>query len=106
MQQSLLYNSIVTSCIMYCNFISFYQARNFLDPAEIFKGEAEESLEKTQVVLNVCTMWKDLFLQTRANMGQLFKDPENVKNWEFANELAFARLDKFVERVAVVEVRG
>ena len=49
-------------------------------------------------------MWKDLFLYTRANMSQLFKDPEKVKNWEFANELAFARLDKFVERVAVVEV--
>ena len=39
-------------------------------------------------------------------MSQLYKDPEKVKNWEFANELAFARLDKFVERVAVVEVRG
>lgn len=85
-----------------CNML-IEMARNFLDPAEIFKGEAEESLEKTQVVLNVCTMWKDLFLQTRANMSQLFKDPEKVKNWEFANDLAFARLDKFVERVAVVE---
>ena len=39
-------------------------------------------------------------------MNQLYKDPEKVKNWEFASELAFARLDKFVERVAVVEVRG
>ena len=37
-------------------------------------------------------------------MKQLFKDPENVKDWEFSNELAFARLDKFVERVGVVEV--
>ena len=76
-----------------------------MDPAEIFKGEAEESLEKTQVVLKVCTMWKDLFLDTRANMNKLYKEPEEVKNWEFANELAFARLDKFIERVAVVEVR-
>ena len=90
--------------VMY--YISHFQARNFLDPAEIFKGEAEESLEKIQVVLKVCRMWKDLFLQTRANMSQLYKDPEKVKNWEFASELAFARLDKFVERVAVVEVRG
>ena len=37
-------------------------------------------------------------------MKNLFKDGQEVKLWEFSNDLVFTRIDKFIERLQVVEV--
>lgn len=81
-----------------------WQARLFLDPAEIFKSEAEEAHEKTRKAIEVCTCFKEQFEEIRKNIQKFFKEGQEVKQWEFANELVFTRIDQFVRRLRIVEV--
>ena len=76
----------------------------YLDPAEIFKSEAEEAYEKTQKAIAICTCFKEHFEEDRKNIKKFFKEGQEVKQWEFANELVFTRIDQFVQRLGVVEV--
>ena len=76
----------------------------FLDPAEIFKSEAEEAHEKTRKAIEVCTCFKEQFEEIRKNIQKFFKEGQEVKQWEFANELVFTRIDQFVRRLRIVEV--
>lgn len=81
-----------------------FQARNYLDPSEIFKGEPEEMLEKTKISLEVCQTFRGQFEEDRKNISKFFKEGQEVKSWEFASNLVFTRLDKFIERLQIVEV--
>ena len=76
----------------------------YLDPAEIFKSEAEEAHEKTRKAIEVCTCFKEQFEEIRKNIQKFFKEGQEVKQWEFANELVFTRIDQFVRRLRIVEV--
>lgn len=49
-------------------------------------------------------LFKNTFQENRKNISNYFKEGADVKLWEFGNELVFTRLDKFVERLQVVEV--
>lgn len=49
-------------------------------------------------------LFKNTFQENRKNISNYFKEGADVKPWEFGNELVFTRLDKFVERLQVVEV--
>lgn len=75
-----------------------------MDPAEIFKSEAEEAYEKTQKAIEICTFFKENFEDARKNIQKFFKEGQEVKGWEFANELVFTRKDQFVQRLGIVEV--
>lgn len=75
-----------------------------MDPAEIFKSEAEEAYEKTQKAIEICTSFKEHFEDVRRNIQKFFKEGQEVKQWEFANELVFTRKDQFVQRLRIVEV--
>lgn len=85
-----------------CNML-IDMARLFLDPAEIFKSEAEEAHEKTRKAIEVCTCFKEQFEEIRKNIQKFFKEGQEVKQWEFANELVFTRIDQFVRRLRIVE---
>lgn len=85
--------------LLYC-----WQARLYLDPAEIFKSEAEEAHEKTRKAIEICTCFKEHFEEDRKNIQKFFKEGQEVKQWEFANELVFTRIDQFVKRLKIVEV--
>lgn len=86
-------------------FTYYLQARTYLDPAEIFKSEIEEAHEKTSKAIEICTLFKDTFQENRKNIAKFFKEGAEVKPWEFGNELVFTRLDMFVARLKIVEVR-
>ena len=75
-----------------------------LDPAEIFKSEAEEAHEKTRKAIEICSCFKEQFEEIRKNIQKFFKEGQEVKQWEFANELVFTRIDQFVRRLRIVEV--
>ena len=75
-----------------------------MDPAEIFKSEAEEAYEKTQKAIKICTCFKENFENVRRNIQKFFKEGQEVKQWEFANELVFTRIDQFIQRLKIVEV--
>ena len=80
------------------------QARTYLDPGEIFKSEAEEAYEKTQKAIEICSFFKETFEDVRRNIQKFFKEGQQVKQWEFANELVFTRMDQFISRLKTVEV--
>lgn len=75
-----------------------------MDPAEIFKSEAEEAYEKTQKAVKICSFFKETFEDVRGNIQKFFKEGQEVKQWEFANELVFTRMDQFILRLKTVEV--
>ena len=85
-------------------FFLFVQARTYLDPAEIFKAEAEEAYEKTQKAIAIGMCFKENFEDIRRNIQKFFKEGQEVKQWEFANELVFTRIDLFIQRLKIVEV--
>ncbi|XP_077869744.1 dynein beta chain, ciliary-like [Saccoglossus kowalevskii] len=78
-------------------------ARTYLEPNEIFKGEAEESLEKTQMAIDVLKEFRKVYEEHRAKLKDYFKNGDEPKEWEFASPLVFTRLDKFMERLEILK---
>ena len=76
-----------------------------MEPGEIFKLEPEEALEKAHSALTVLHGFKDIYHEHRNKLKEYFKDKEPLE-WEFASPLVFARLDKYMERLATLEVRS
>ena len=81
------------------------QARNFLAPDELFKGEVEETIDKVRKAAKVLHAFTELYEDHRQKLKTYFKEGGTVREWEFAPELVFARYDLFVQRVETVEVR-
>ncbi|XP_071797739.1 dynein beta chain, ciliary isoform X1 [Asterias amurensis] len=79
------------------------QCRNFLSPDEIFKMECEESLEKVKGALMVLHGFKNLYSEHRDKLKDYFKDGREPILWEFASSMVFARMDKFMERLEILE---
>jgi hypothetical protein len=50
-------------------------------------------------------LFRNTFQENRKKISNFFKEGAEVKPWEFGNELVFTRLDKFVERLQIVEVK-
>lgn len=48
--------------------------------------------------------FKENFEDIRRNIQKFFKEGQEVKQWEFANELVFTRIDLFIQRLKIVEV--
>ena len=90
--------------VFFLTFLICLQARTYLDPAEIFKSEAEEAYEKTRKAIEICSFFKETFEDVRRNIQKFFKEGQQVKQWEFANELVFTRMDLFISRLKTVEV--
>ena len=76
-----------------------------MDPGEIFKSEAEEAFEKTQKATEICTKFKEEFEECRKNVKKFFKEGQQIKLWEFANNLVFTRMDLFIRRLEIVKVQ-
>ena len=88
--------------LLYVSF-SVCQSRAFLEPLEIFKGEAEETIEKVEMARKILKHFRDTYEHHRLHIRDYFKEKE-PRSWEFAPQLVFHRFDKFVERVEMVHV--
>ncbi|KNC98871.1 dynein beta chain, flagellar outer arm [Spizellomyces punctatus DAOM BR117] len=75
-----------------CNDI-IEQARNFIQPSELFSSEPEEAAERLKVVIRVCDVFKQTYYEYKAQTA------ETKRPWNFDIKLVFARLDKFLGRV-------
>lgn len=78
-------------------------ARNYLDPAEIFKGESEESMEKVGITIRALKEYKDQFENTRNQIQTFFKPDIPFKKWEFSSDLVFTRYDQFIKRLNLIQ---
>ncbi|CAH8610928.1 unnamed protein product [Heterobilharzia americana] len=88
-----------------CN-LMINQCRNYLDPYDILKGEAEEICPKVEDALKVLRKFKNTYQQHRQNLIIYFDKISKKQSisseivlWEFKSELAFSRFDSFVQRV-------
>ena len=66
--------------------------------------ETEEGLEKVQDALKVCSSYKDNYHIHRGKLTQYFKGSTPVVEWSFQPHLIFARLDRFLDHLATIEV--
>lgn len=86
-----------------CNLL-INQSRNYLDPAEIFKGEVDESLEKVNTCLKILNAFRSTYEDHKAKIKTYFKEDRQPREWEFAPALVFTRMEKFMERLQTIRV--
>ena len=84
-----------------CSFVSI-QASTFIDPHEVFKGEVEETIDKVRKACDVLRGFKEAYEDHRQKLPSYFPEGTEVKEWQFAPKLVFARYDKFCERAETV----
>jgi dynein heavy chain len=67
--------------------------------------EPDEGLEKVADALKICCLFRDTFFVKKAGLQPYFKDKPIVE-WEFQSSLIFSRMDRFVDQLRLIEVRG
>ena len=80
------------------------QARNFLEPADLFKGEVEETIVKVKTAMKILRLFKTTYEEHRAKLKEYFKEGAEPLEWEFDPKLVFHRYDSFLDRVETVHV--
>lgn len=80
------------------------QARSFLNPEDILKGDVQESLSRVQMAIDVLTHFKSTYEDRRANLSQYQRNENEVKPWDFSPLLVFVGLDHFMKRLRTIEV--
>ncbi|XP_015280365.1 PREDICTED: dynein heavy chain 9, axonemal-like, partial [Gekko japonicus] len=77
------------------------QARSYLNPEDLLKGEIEESLSKVQNTFDIFNYFKQTFEERRENLSTYFQPGQELKQWDFPSLMVFARLDNFLERLCL-----
>uniref|UniRef100_A0AAX7TU92 Dynein axonemal heavy chain 17 n=1 Tax=Astatotilapia calliptera TaxID=8154 RepID=A0AAX7TU92_ASTCA len=85
-----------------CNLL-IQQARIYLVPEDILRGEVSETLQKIQTTLEVLILFKSTYEDRRANLRQYQKNGSLVRPWDFSPLLIFSGLDRFVNRVKIIK---
>lgn len=80
------------------------QARLYLVPEEILRGDASESLVKVQTCLETLELFRTVYEDRRANLDQYQKNGASVRPWDFSSLFIFSGLDQFLDRVKTLKV--
>lgn len=86
----------------FCN-LFIQQARSHLNPEDILKGEVAESIAHVQTTLDVLMHFKSVFEDKRNSLSQYQRNGREVKPWDFSSSMVFAELDRFIERLKMIE---
>lgn len=70
------------------------------------KGDVAESLARAQTTLDTLLHFKQMFQERRSSLSQYQRDGKEVKPWDFLPIMAFAGLDRFIDRLKTVEARA
>uniref|UniRef100_A0A8C8VJF2 Dynein axonemal heavy chain 11 n=1 Tax=Pelusios castaneus TaxID=367368 RepID=A0A8C8VJF2_9SAUR len=84
----------------FCN-LFIDQARLYLSPEDLFKGETEEALEHMQIAVKILRIFKNSFFSHREKLASYFTNVKEFKPWDFQSNMVFARFDKFLNRLDV-----
>ncbi|XP_008276610.1 dynein axonemal heavy chain 9 [Stegastes partitus] len=85
-----------------CNLL-IQQARTYLVPEEVLRGELPECLLKVQTSLEVLQLFRSTYEDRRANLTQYQKNGSLVRPWDFHTCLIFCGLDRFINRVSTIK---
>ncbi|XP_074840744.1 dynein axonemal heavy chain 11 isoform X2 [Carettochelys insculpta] len=86
----------------FCNLV-IDQARSYLSPEDLLKGEIEETLEHVQIALNTLRSFKNFFYSYREKLASYFSSGKEFKSWDFQSSMVFARFDLFLNRLVKIE---
>ncbi|KAL0984038.1 hypothetical protein UPYG_G00136240 [Umbra pygmaea] len=85
-----------------CNLL-IQQARLYLIPDEVLKGDVLENLLKVQTSLDVLNTFRLVYNERKASLGQYQKEGRVVRQWDFNPLMIFSGLDCFINRVKTIE---
>lgn len=95
----------------YCEVSALYlpqsvvcQARSFLIPDDILKGDVQENLLRLQTTVDVLTHFRNAYEDRRANLSQYQRTEYQIKTWDFSPLMVFVGLDHFIKRLRTIEV--
>ena len=74
-----------------------------MEPLDLFKGEPDESIEKINQTVHSLEAYYSAYLHYKNNLKNYFKNGEVVKEFDFSPKLVFARWEKFMERVRIIQ---
>uniref|UniRef100_A0A8C0G3E5 Dynein axonemal heavy chain 11 n=1 Tax=Chelonoidis abingdonii TaxID=106734 RepID=A0A8C0G3E5_CHEAB len=84
----------------FCN-LFIDQARSYLSPEDLLKGEIEETLEHVQTAENTLRSFKNFFFSHREKLASYFTNGKDFKPWDFQSNMVFARFDLFLNRLDI-----
>ncbi|MBN3279379.1 DYH9 protein, partial [Polyodon spathula] len=85
-----------------CNLL-IQQARAYLNPEDILKGEIQESLNKVLQTLDILQLFRQTYEENRGSLGKYYKHGEEVREWDFSSVMVFAGMDCFLTRVETLQ---
>jgi dynein heavy chain len=68
------------------------QARNIIQPSDLFGTEPEEAADRLRSAISVCQAFKSSYLQVKYNLA------ESQRPWKFEGKIIFGRFDEFVSK--------
>ncbi|XP_038934021.1 dynein axonemal heavy chain 11 isoform X4 [Rattus norvegicus] len=102
---SKFYNSPARVIVLLQEFCNLFidQARAYLSPEDLLKGEIEDALEKVQVAIGVLRMFQNSFFKYRRGLTSYFTGDTEQRPWDFQSHLVFSRFNKFLDRLVKIE---
>ncbi|XP_068161051.1 dynein axonemal heavy chain 9 [Antennarius striatus] len=85
-----------------CNLL-VQQARAYLVPDEILKGEVSETLLKVKTTLEILQLFRRTYEDCRLNLNRYQRNGSSVKSWDFSPLLVFSEFDQFTDRVKDIQ---
>ena len=80
------------------------QARALLEPNELLKGEADDTLPTVRQALKVLHAFRDAYDEHNLKLSSYFPEDKDPMEWNFPPSMIFHRYDKFVDLLETVEV--
>ena len=80
------------------------QTNTYLGTEDLLRDEPEEGLEMVQDSIKVCRSFMECYATKKSDIGRHFEPDVPVVQWSFNNELIFARLNVYIERLSIVKV--
>uniref|UniRef100_A0A665X2B6 Dynein, axonemal, heavy chain 9 n=1 Tax=Echeneis naucrates TaxID=173247 RepID=A0A665X2B6_ECHNA len=88
-----------------CNLL-IQQAKLYLVPEEVLRGEVPESLLKVQTSFEILQLFRNTYEDRRVNLNQYQRNGSLVRPWDFSPLLVFSELDRFINRIKTIKVSG
>ncbi|XP_027272227.1 dynein heavy chain 11, axonemal isoform X2 [Cricetulus griseus] len=102
---SKFYNTPARIIVLLQEFCNLFidQARTYLSPEDLLKGEIEDALEKVQVAIGILKTFQNSFFKSRKRLTSYFTGNTEQRPWDFQSQLVFGRFNNFLARLIKIE---
>ncbi|XP_075803650.1 dynein axonemal heavy chain 11 [Microtus pennsylvanicus] len=102
---SKFYNTPARVIVLLQEFCNLFidQARTYLSPEDLLKGEIEDALEKVQVAISILRTFQNYFFKSRKGLANYFTGNVEWRPWDFQSHMVFGRFNQFLDRLTRIE---